>query len=93
MNTELMRIGIGSLAVGLLFVIFSRYLGVRFARTGRAIWKRAEETRTRPGLFGGRRSPSVAAIYDETKAPRIFRILGVVALVQAVVCFIFSSII
>ena len=80
--------GIGSLVVGLLFVAFPKSIGVRFCRIGKAVRK------GHGGDIVGKVIPFLARekIYDEEEAPMVFRLLGVVFLIQAVVFFILSAI-
>jgi hypothetical protein len=76
--------GIGSLIVGVLFVVFPKPIGVVFSRIGRSIWKGHEGE-----FFSLER---IETIYDENRAPKKFRILGIVFLIQAVVFFILSAV-
>jgi hypothetical protein len=87
--------GIGSLVVGLLFVVFPKPIGVGFCRIGKWTWKGHEDD-----VFGkvsqefGKAIPFLSRekIYNEAEAPRIFRFLGIVFLIQAVVFFILSAV-
>lgn len=84
--------GIGSLVIGLLFVLFPKAIGVSFCRIGRWTWKGHESDLAGRMRQEMRRAfPAFAPDYDETKAPRIFRFLGMVFLAQAVVFFILSA--
>jgi hypothetical protein len=85
--------GIGSLVVGLLFVAFPKPIGVGFSRIGKAIGKRHEDDPVVGQMRKEMRKafPAFSPDYDETKAPKIFRLLGVVFLIQAVFFFILSA--
>ena len=85
--------GIGSLVIGALFGSFPRFIGVRFNRLGRSIWRRHEDD-----VFGRTRQemrkalPAFSPDYDEAKAPKIFRFVGIVFLIQALVFFVLSAV-
>ena len=66
--------GIALVAIGLVTTVFARPFGVGFCRLGKRIW--------RGNPFGMAVQEEVDRIYDERKAPRIMRILGIVNLVQ-----------
>jgi len=88
--------GIGSLAVGVLFVVFPKPIGVVFSRLGQSIWKRHENDavgRIRREFQKGLPFYSLDRIYYEKRAPTILRFLGVVFLIQAVVFLILSAVI
>jgi hypothetical protein len=94
MSTPELYGGIGSLAVGVLFLAFPKAIGVAFCRLGQRSWKGHEDD-----AFGQIRktftifSPDrIGKIYDEKAAPKKFRILGVALLVQAIVFFILSAV-
>jgi hypothetical protein len=80
--------GIGSLVVGLLCVVFPKPIGIGFRRIGKWTWKGHEND-----VFG-KAIPFLSRkkIYNETEAPKIFRLLGIVFLIQAVVFFILSAV-
>lgn len=80
MNAAESYLGIGSFLIGLLFVLFPKPFSIGFARINEAIWKRHEDFLVPPDF------------YDETKIAKIFRQLGIVFMVQAVLLFIFSTI-
>jgi hypothetical protein len=88
MSTPELYGGIGSLAVGLLFVAFPKSIGIRFCRIGKAVWKGHGDD------IVGKVIPFLARekIYDEEEAPRIFRLLGIVFLIQAAVFVILSAV-
>ena len=82
-----------SLSIGILFVLFPRFVGVWFCRIGKAIWKGHEDDSS--GKISGEiakafPSLSIEKIYDEATAAKKFRILGIVFLAQALVFFILS---
>ena len=86
--------GIGSLIVGLLFIVFPKSIGIAFCRIGKWTWKGHEDDlagKTRQEMR--RALPAFSPDYDEKKAPKIFRFLGVVLLMQAVVFFILSAVV
>jgi hypothetical protein len=88
--------GIGSLVVGVLFVVFPKPIGVGFSRLGQSIWKRHEDDavgQIRREFQKAFPFFSLDRIYDEKRAPMIFRFLGVVFLIQAVVFFILSAVV
>jgi hypothetical protein len=86
--------GIGSLVLGLLFVIFPKPIGIASCRIGKWTWKGHEDDLAGRMRQEMRRAfPAFSPDYDETEAPRIFRFLGVVFLIQAVVFFILSAVI
>jgi len=93
MSAQILYGGIGSLVVGLLFVIFPKPIGVGFCRIGKFVWKGHEDD-----LAGKLRQemkkafPAFSPDYDEAKAPKRTRFLGVVFLIQAVVLFILSAV-
>ena len=85
--------GIGSLVVGLLFVIFPKPIGIGFCRFGQFTWKGHENDWAGKIRQEMRKTfPAFSPDYDETKAPKIFRLLGVAFLIQAVVFFILSAV-
>jgi hypothetical protein len=77
---------IGSLAVDLAFCAFPKPIGVGFSRIGRSIWKRHEHDVLAPFSQGMRK------LHDEAKAPKQFRLLGIIFLIQAVVFLILSAV-
>jgi hypothetical protein len=85
--------GVTSLVVGLLFVIFPKPIGVGFCRVSKWTWKGHEDDLAGKMRQEMRRSfPSFSPDYDEKKTPKIFRFLGIVFLIQAVVFFILSAV-
>jgi len=96
MSTPELYGGIGSLIVGILFVAFPKPIGVAFGRIGKSIWKRRGDD-----IFGQIRRevhkavPQISPdrIYDEKHAAKVFRFLGVVFLMHAVVFFILSAVV
>jgi hypothetical protein len=69
-------VGIVFLVVGLVMTVFARPLGVAFCRIGKLAWK---------GNRIGVPSDEVDRLYDDSKAPKVFRLLGIVNLVQGAV--------
>jgi len=94
MSASLLYGGIGSLVVGLLFILFPKPIGFGFCRIGQWTWKGHEDD-----LAGkimqemSRAFPKFSPDYDKTKAPKTFRFLGVIFLIQAVVFFVLSEVI
>jgi hypothetical protein len=89
--------GIGSLVIGLLFVVFPKPIGVGFTRIGKSIWERHEKKCGDDLITKMRREtrkafPAFSPDYDEAKAPKTFRLLGIVFLIQAAVFFILSAV-
>jgi hypothetical protein len=85
--------GIGSLVVGLIFVIFPKPIGIGFFRFGQLTWKGHENDLAGKIRQEMRKAlPAYSPDYDKTKAPKIFQFLGVVFLIQAVVLFILSAV-
>ena len=82
--------GIGSLVVGLLFILFPKPIGVGLCRIGKWTWKGHEDD-----WAGKMRQvlPAFSPDYDEAKAQKIVRFLGVVFLIQAMVFFILSAVV
>ncbi len=93
-NSPVLLVGIASLVVGLLFAIFPKVFGVAFFRMRKKTLLRPENdwvVRIRQAMR--RTLPAFSPDYDEAKAPKVFRFLGVVFVVQAVALFIISGII
>jgi hypothetical protein len=84
--------GIGSLVMGLLFVLFSKAIGAGFCRYGKWTWKGHEDDLAGKIRQKLQREFPAFSPYDEATAPKKIRLLGVVFLVQAVVFFILSAV-
>ena len=78
--------------IGLLFVIFPKPIGVGFCRLGKRTWKGHEDDLAGKARQEMQRAFPAFSPYDEAKAPKTFRFLGVVFLLQAVVFFILSAV-
>jgi hypothetical protein len=93
MSTPELYGGIGSLVVGLLFVIFPKPIGVGFCRFGQLTWKGHENDLAGKIRQEMRKAlPAFSPDYDKAKAPKVIQFLGVVFLIQAVVLFILSAV-
>ena len=73
--------GIVSVALGILMSIFNQAIGINFCRIGKSIWDKNKE---HPIDLVRCMAKDANTMYDETKAPRIVRFLGIVFIIQGV---------
>ena len=71
----LQDVGFAFLIVGAAMVVFNRAIGVGFCRVGKRAWRNSP-------IDPGKRL--LERIYDEQRAPRIMRLLGIVLILQGV---------
>lgn len=75
--------GIGQIIFGLIFLGAPQTVGVSFCRFGRRIWRGRE----------GHAPMSMDEACSQSEAPRVFRFLGIVFLLQGIafICFQLSK--
>lgn len=95
MNPAFLIGGILSFVVGALCVAFPKFLGANFNRLSRSTWERHQDDL--PGQIKreiGNAFPAITPDFnDDARSSRIFRFLGIVFLVQALLFFVLSVVI
>jgi len=69
------EVGLAFVVVGAAMALFNRPLGVGFCRVGKRVWRNSP-------IDPGQRA--LDRIYDERRAPRVMRLLGIVLILQGV---------
>ena len=67
------------LLIGIVLIRWNRPLAIGFCRIGKAIW--------RVGTFG---LTDMGWIYDENTAPKAFKLLGIVSVLQGMILIIIA---
>jgi len=76
--TEILFIvGCGFIPIGILLIIFNKPIGINFCKIGKSIFNLKTSKRINP--FG---TKITEYVYDEKKAPRIMKFIGIVIIVQ-----------
>ncbi len=75
---ELYVVGTVILILGILMIVFNDKMGIGFCLLGKAIFKNSPFRDQFP----------VDSVYDESKAPRIFKLLGIGNIVQSPLFFL-----
>ncbi|MFZ2631365.1 MAG: hypothetical protein WA081_18680 [Desulfosalsimonadaceae bacterium] len=76
-------IGIIFVIIGLLMVVYSQTIGISFCKIGKQIW----EKNTKISFFSAN---EINSMYNEEKAPRIIKILGVANIAQGFFLILFG---
>ncbi|MCK5123160.1 MAG: hypothetical protein KAQ87_03360 [Candidatus Pacebacteria bacterium] len=75
---NLFFVGCYFILIGVLLIIFNRFIGINFCKMGKSIFSLKYNNKKINFL----ETKTIEYIYDEKKAPRIMKFIGVVSLIQ-----------